>query len=87
MLLFPLTCLHSKLLPTASDEALAKAELAKDVHHGLHRRVVSDGEGTEVEDAPQFQGLRVRSWQLGCILGEVYHRVTHHTILLLTCGL
>ncbi len=59
------------LLPTPGDETLAEAQLAEDVHHRLHGRVVGDGERAEVQDASQLQRLRVAGWQLWRILGEV----------------
>lgn len=40
--------------PVVCDEALAQAELAEDVHHDLHGRVVSDCEGTHIQDAAQL---------------------------------
>lgn len=75
--------------PAPGDQTLAEAQLAEDVHHRLHGRVVGDGEGAEVQDAPQLQWLRVAGRQLRRILGEVDHGAAHHAVLLLTgvlCG-
>jgi len=71
------------VLPAPGDQTLAEAQLAEDVHHGLHGRVVGDGEGAEVQDAPQLQRLRVAGRQLRRVLGEVDQRAAHHAVLLL----
>lgn len=42
------------LLPAAGHQTLPKPQFAEDVHHGLHRRVIGDGEGTEVQNASEF---------------------------------
>lgn len=59
--------------PTPGDQTLAEAQLAENIHHRLHGRVVGDSEGAEVKDAPQLQRLRVAGRQLRRILGEVDH--------------
>lgn len=71
-------------LPAPGDQTLAEAQLAEDVHHRLHGRVVGDGEGAEVQDASQLQRLRVAGRQLRRVLGEVNDRAAHHAVLLLT---
>lgn len=71
-------------LPAPGDQTLAEAQLAEDVHHRLHGRVVGDGEGAEVQDASQLQRLRVAGRQLRRVLCEVNHRAAHHAVLLLT---
>lgn len=78
------TSYPSMFLPAPGDETLPEAQLAEDVHHRLHGRVVGDGEGAEVQDASQLQRLRVAGRQLWCVLGEVHHRAAHHAVLLLT---
>lgn len=60
-------------LPAPGDQTLAEAQLAEDVHHRLHGRVVGDGEGAEVQDASQLQRLRVAGRQLWRVLSEVDH--------------
>lgn len=75
-------------LPASGDQTLSEAQLSEDVHHGLHGGVVRDGEGAEVEDASQLQGLGVAGLShLGVVLREVDHRAAHHPVLLLTGSL
>ena len=71
-------------LPAPGDQTLAEAQFTEDVHHRLHGRVVSDGEGAQVQDASQLQRLRVAGRQLRSVLGEVDHRAAHHAVLFLT---
>ncbi len=53
-------------------EALAQAELAEDVHHDLHGRVVGDGEGAHVQDAAQLQRPRAVGREGRGMLGKIH---------------
>src|SRR4029434_1049044 len=54
---------------------------------GLNGGGVGDGEGAEVEDPPQLEGLGAVGGELGRVLREVHDGVTHHAVLLLTSSL
>ena len=63
-------------------QALAQAQLAEDVHHDLHGRVVGDGEGAHVQDGAQLQGPRAVGGQRGGVLCEVDPGGQHDALLL-----
>lgn len=58
-------------LPIMSHQALAQSQLAEYIHHDFHGRLVCHCEGTEVQDAPQFQhgGGAWRQW--GRVVSEI----------------
>lgn len=53
-----------------SDQALAQSQLAENVHHDLHGRLVCHREGTEVQDAPELQHRRGARRQGGTVVSE-----------------
>lgn len=66
-------------------QTLAEAQLAEDVHHDLHGRVVGHGEGAHVQDGAQLEGPRAVGGQGGGVLREVDPRGQQDTLLLSPC--
>lgn len=68
-------------------QTLAEAQLAEDVHHDLHGRVVGHGEGAHVQDGAQLEGPRAVGGQCRGMLREVDPRGQQDTLLLPPCVL
>lgn len=71
--------------PVVCHKALAQAELAENVHHDLHRRVIGNGEGAHVQNAAELQWPRTVCGEGRGMLGKIDPRVQHYS-LLLTAG-
>lgn len=68
--------------PVVCHKALAEAELAENVYHNFHGRVVSDSEGAHVEDAAEFQWSRAVCGKGRSMLGKIHTGIQHYSLLL-----
>lgn len=68
--------------PVVGHQALAQAQLAEDVHHDLHGRVVSDSEGAHVQNGAQLEGPGTVGGQRWGMLGKINPRVQQDALLL-----
>lgn len=68
--------------PVVCHKALAEAELAENVYHNLHGRVVGDGERAHVKDAAEFQGPWAVRRKSRSMRGKIHTGIQHYSLLL-----